>query len=135
MSLFGDIFGGGKEAEGAKEASRLQRKAYRDTAPYREAGKAAIERLQDVYITGEQPYTVSPGYDFRREEGLRGLDRFLAARGLGRSGRAVRGGARYLDELAAQEYEQGFNRLAALAGIGQTASGQGASALRGQATH
>ena len=132
MSLFGDVFGGGKEAEGAEEGARLARKSYKQLKPYRELGSGAATMLKDVYLTGEQPYTASPGYDFRRGEALRGMERMLASRGLSGSGRAIRGTARLLDDLATAEYDQGFNRLATLAGIGGTGQAQSQQAL-GQA--
>lgn len=132
MSLFGDIFGGGQEAKGAKKAERRAQQQYANLKPYRELGTEAVGMLKDVYLTGETPYTASPGYDFRRDEALRGMERMLASRGLSGSGRAVRGTARLLDDLATQEYDQGFNRLAALAGIGGTGQAQSGQAL-GQA--
>ncbi len=137
MGLFDDIFGGGKKDKGAKKAAelaerefQLAERQYQDLAPYRQIGRDAINRLTGTYITGETPYTASPGYDFRREEGLRGINRFMAARGLGGSGRAIRGASRYLDDLASQEYDQNFNRLAALAGTGQVGQQLSGNALR-----
>ena len=128
MGFFSDLFGGGED-EAAQEASKLQRRAYRDLAPWRQLGSEAIEQLRGTYLTGERPFTASPGYDFRRSEAERGLTNFLAARGLSGSGRAVRGGARLMDQLAAEEYDRGFNRLASLAGLGGSAIPAGQQAL------
>lgn len=133
MGLFGDIFGGGKESKSAKKAAQLQEQQVRSLAPWRQLGKEAVTDIRDIYLRGTKPFTESPGYEFRREEAQRGLDRFLAARGLSGSGRAVRGGARLLDELAAQEYDQGLNRLAMMAGLGGTGQQLSGQALGRQA--
>ena len=99
MGFFSDLFGGG-ESDAAKDAARLQKRAYADLAPWRELGTQAVGDLSSIYLTGEKPFTASPGYDFRRSEAERGLSNFLAARGLSGSGRAVRGAARLQDQLA-----------------------------------
>ena len=128
MGFFSDLFGGGEE-DAAKEASKLQQQQFAALAPWRRLGREAIEQIRGTYLTGEIPFETSPGYDFRRSEAERGLTNFLAARGLSGSGRAVRGGARLMDQLATQEYDRGFNRLASLAGLGGTAIPAGQQAL------
>lgn len=135
MGLYSDIFGGGKAAKGASEASDILAQQYADLRPYRQIGTEAITDLRDIYLRGTKPYTASPGYDFRRGEAERGLERFLAARGLSGSGRAIRGAARLADDLATQEYDQGFNRLAALAGIGGTGQQMSGQTLGQQAQY
>ncbi len=129
MGLFDDIFGGGSASKGAKRAAELAERQYQETAPYRQLGRESVDRLRDIYVTGEVPFTASPGYDFRRDEGMRGINRFMAARGLSGSGRAIRGASRFLDDLASQEYNQGFNRLASMAGIGQVGQQMAGQAL------
>ncbi len=139
MGLFGDIFGGGKESEGAERGEDLSRQAYedirKDTKPYRQLGRRAIRRLEDTYITGKRPFTASPGYDFRRQEGERAIDRMMASRGLYGSGARGRALTRYSDDLAAEEYERGFNRLAALAGMGGAQVGRSQPYLSQQAQY
>lgn len=66
----------------------------------------------------------SPDYQFRRGEGIRDIAQSYAARGSGRSGNALRALAQFNSGLASQEFDQRFNRLAALAGAGQQASAQ-----------
>ena len=133
MGFFSDIFGGGQESKAAEEASDLAARQYQELKPWRQLGKEAIGDIRDIYLRGTKPFTEAPGYEFRREEAQRGLDRFLAARGLHGSGRAVRGGARLLDELAAQEYDRGLNRLAMMAGMGGTGQQLSGQALGRQA--
>lgn len=108
-----------------------------DYAPYREAGVNALQRLvPDVnrYPTAAEVMS-SPGYQFGLSEGQRALDRQFA-RGGGRiSGAAMRAGTRYATNYATSGYnaewqrrQDRLNRLAAIAGIGQTATGGSAMA-------
>lgn len=69
-------------------------------------------------------FKATPGYQFRREEGEQGLERYAAARGMRLSGASLKSAARFNDGLAAQEYGNHYNRLAALSGTGQSAAGQ-----------
>jgi hypothetical protein len=69
----------------------------------------------------------SPGYQFRRQEGNRGLERSAAARGGAFSGNALRALAEFNSGLASQEFGNYFNQLASVAGIGQTATNQTAA--------
>lgn len=86
-------------------------------------------------------FEADPGYAFRQEEGMRGLERSAAARGGLFSGRAMKDTLRFGQGLAAQEYGSAFdrfnvgqankfNRLASIAGIGQTAANQTGAAAR-----
>jgi hypothetical protein len=70
-------------------------------------------------------FFASPDYTFRRDEGMRGLERSAAARGGAFSGNAIRGLTDFNSNLAAGEYGSYFNRLASIAGIGQSASNNG----------
>jgi hypothetical protein len=69
----------------------------------------------------------SPGYQFRRQEGTRGLERSAASRGGAFSGNALRALAEFNSGLASQEFGNYFNQLASIAGIGQTATNQTAA--------
>jgi hypothetical protein len=76
-------------------------------------------------------FFASPDYQFRLDEGLNAVQNSAAARGGLYSGNALRGINEYGQGLAAGEFGNWFNRQAALAGIGQTATsqaGQGAMA-------
>lgn len=96
-----------------------------DLAPWRAAGTQALGALQAG--TGAT-YRQSPSYAFRRAEGMRAVDAGMAARGLYNSSARDRAAARFADGLASQDYDQWWNRNAALAGIGQTATTQGIQA-------
>lgn len=69
-----------------------------------------------------QGFEASPGYEFMQQEGSRAIDRSAAARGGLNSGATMRAQQRYGQGLAAQEYGNYLNRLAAMSGTGQTAA-------------
>ena len=84
-----------------------------------------------------------PGYQFRMDEGMRGVESSAAARGGALGGRALKELTRYGQGYASNEYgnaynrfnndqTQRFNRLSSLAGTGQTATTQ--TAQMGQQT-
>jgi hypothetical protein len=72
-------------------------------------------------------FYTSPDYTFRRDEGNRGIEGSFAARGMGQSGNALRALTEFNSNLAAGEYGNYFNRLAGVAGVGQTATNQTAA--------
>lgn len=116
-------------AQTNREALDLQRNIYaqnrEDLAPWRDAGGNALARLMGQW--GEN-YQQSPSYNWRLSEGLRAVDAGMSARGLRNSTARDRAAGRFADGLASQDYEQWWNRGAALAGIGQSATGQGVAA-------
>ena len=124
-----------------------------DYAPYLAAGTGAVNRLgAGVGYGGEfgstRPFdfqydqNADPGTAFRMSEGIKALDRSAASRGGLLSGATLKGVQRYGQDLGSQEYNNAFNRyvtgfnantgernalynrLAGVAGTGQTATGQ-----------
>jgi hypothetical protein len=112
-----------------------------DMQPWREAGAGALKQMTEGTAVGgdfNRDFTLAdfaqdPGYQFRLDEGTRALERGAAARGGVLSGGALRGVTRYGQDYASGEYQnaynrfnndrtQRFNRLASLAGTGQTAT-------------
>jgi hypothetical protein len=111
-----------------------------DQAPYREAGRSALADIMAGINGGQfaQKFDANglakdPGYQFRLEQGIGNIDRSAAASGMSGSGAVLKALARFNSGLASDEYgaaynrftgEQAtkFNRLASLAGIGQTAT-------------
>jgi hypothetical protein len=90
--------------------------------PYYEAGVNALGKLTRGEVLPE------PGYAFRLGEGMKALERVQAARGNMLSGGALKAGQRYAQDLASQEYGNAYNRLANIAGLGQTATTQAGTA-------
>lgn len=101
---------------------RDQANQYLD--PYRQAGLADYNTLRQQVGTS---YQQSPGYQFARDEGIRAIDQGASARGLLGSGARLRELTRYGTGVANQDYNNWVSRLQGLAGVGQTATGQGAS--------
>lgn len=118
-----------------------------DFAPWRAAGGLALGALTKAYgLNGStnpgavgteqgQPDTgayggffTSPGYAFRRDEGLKAIDRGAAATGRLGSGATIKAEQRYGEGLAASEYDAYTSRLAQLAGLGQSATAGTAAA-------
>jgi hypothetical protein len=80
-----------------------------------------------------------PGYQFRMDEGIKAIDRSAAARGGLNSGRTLKALSRFGQDTASGEYQNAYNRfnndrnskynkLAGMAGVGQTANSQLAQA-------
>lgn len=114
------------QAESNAASLALQERMYNqnreDLAPYRQVGTSALNTLAGQV---NQPFTQTPGYQFAFDEGRRAIDSSASARGLLNSGARLRELTRYGTGMAEQGYGQYTNRLASLAGIGQTATGQG----------
>lgn len=129
----------GATQAGIDEQRRQYDQTRQDFTPWREAGQRALGSLeQDI---GRMPtpdeVMADPGYQFGMNQGMQAIDRRLAAIGGRRSGAAAKAGARFATDYASTQYGAAYqrrqdrlNRLAALAGIGQTATG--ASAAAGQ---
>jgi hypothetical protein len=114
------------QAAAADRALQLQREMYEKSLelgkPYYEAGVNALGKLTRGEVLPE------PGYAFRLGEGMKALERVQAARGNMLSGGALKAGQRYAQDLASQEYGNAYNRLANIAGLGQTATTQAGTA-------
>ena len=144
------IFGANKAADSqdkaAKKAAKLQKQALAQqlalTKPYVEAGTNAMAEYQKMapYENfGMKQFEADPGYNFRLSEGMKGLERSAAARGLLQSGSTLKGIQQYGQNLASSEYENAFSRYLTerearmdpyryLTGVGQAAAaGQAAN--------
>ena len=120
-----------------------------DMQPWRTAGVNALNYMTPGLAPGGEfnrnftmdDFQADPGYDFRQSEALRRWQNLQSARGGGMGGAtdpstaAGRSFSRYNQDLASQEYGNAFNRwtsqntgrynrLAGVAGTGQTAANQ-----------
>jgi hypothetical protein len=131
----------------------LQRQQYEESVqrqkPFLTAGTNALARMQagefaqpGAFSFGVKDFQADPGYAFRLSEGQKALERSAAARGGLISGGTLKAASRYSGDLASQEYQNaygraltgynanvarsdtGYNRLAGMAGIGQTTGQQ-----------
>ena len=110
------------QAGAADQATQLQREMFEKQLelqkPYQEAGVNALARMQKGVVSDY----MDPSYQFRLGEGMKALERNAAARGGLISGSALKAAQRYGQDYASQEFGNAYNRLAAMAGIGQTSS-------------
>lgn len=136
-----------EQAQSAQNATDAQLQMFNqnrtDQAPWREAGGTAVKQMS----TGTQPggqfdqtfdaskFQTDPGYQFRLAQGQRGVESSASARGGVLSGSALKGIAQYNQGFASNEYQNAYNRfnndqstrynrLASIAGLGQTSVGQ-----------
>lgn len=152
MSFFSGLFGGGgggSQAAGNASQALYQAmlganqalqgygqralgrydKNYFD--PYSKAGNQGIGMLVNALGLGgpggtaqaQQAFKVGPGYQFALNQGLQGVDRGAAARGLLGSGNAAMALNDYAQGIANQEYGNWLNRLTGLGDQGLRAAG------------
>ena len=133
------------QADAAKEANSTQLAMYNQTredqAPWRAAGQQALGQLSSGVQPGGEfnrnftlaDFNRDPGYQFRMDQGQSALERSAAARGGLMNGGTLKALSRYGQDYASNEYNNAynrfnndqsarFNRLATVAGIGQTAN-------------
>ena len=113
------------------EQARQYNQTREDYAPFRSAGVQALGQLQSDI--GRMPTSAEvmsdPGYQFGLTQGQQALDRKAAAAGGRVSGAALKAASQYATDYATNGYGAAYqrrqdrlNRLAALAGIGQTST-------------
>lgn len=152
MSIVGDIVGGFFQDRAAKRADNTMREATaaeiaenrrqydqtrEDYTPWRTTGANALQQLAGDINKPVTPEEVmqDPGYQFGLDQGQRAISQRVAAGGGRVSGAAIKAAGRFGTDYATSGYGAAYqrkqdrlNRLAALAGVGQTATGQTAQA-------
>lgn len=148
-ALVGSIIGSnaasqaaGAAADASNNASNTQSLMYnqqrRDQQPWRDAGIGALNEMHsqegDLNRSfGMSDFQADPGYQFRMDEANKAIERSAAARGGLNSGGTMKALTRYNSDYASNEFGKArdsfnndrtnrFNRLASVAGIGQTAT-------------
>lgn len=152
LGIGASLVGGAMQADAQGDAADAQREATDrsiaeqrrqfdltrgDFAPYRETGVNALRQLQtdiNAPVTAQDAMS-DPGYQFGMQQGQQALDRKFAAAGGRLSGASLKSAARFGTDYATTGYNAAYqrrqdrlNRLASLAGIGQTATGSSALA-------
>jgi hypothetical protein len=102
----------------ADQLALLERQRV-DQQPWLDAGKNALSKLASGIDLPSDP-----GYQFRLNQGTQGIQRAASARGGLYSGATLKALARFNQDTASQEYGNSWNRLASIAGLGQTATNQ-----------
>jgi hypothetical protein len=92
-------------------------------------GQNALADITDLSGAGGQAaeqasaglFQASPGYQYALSQGQKAVDNSAAARGLGTSGAEIKGATANAEGLASTDYNNFYNRLAGIAGTGETA--------------
>lgn len=136
-------------AQAAEQALEFQRERFEESkellSPFVSGGVPAFQRQQalsgalgpEAQREAFQQFEESPGVSFLREQGQRGIERQLSATGgLGGASR-LKAISEFNQGLALQDFQNQFNRLGALTGVGlgaaQALSGAGQQVGAGQA--
>jgi hypothetical protein len=148
------------QAQAAEADRKLKEEQYWDQVnrqePFRQAGLTTqAELLRRMGLGGDattpgygnllkdfsqEDFQADPGYAFRLQEGLKGLDRQAAARGGMISGAALKAATRYGQNMGSQEYQNAYNRYNQNRSTnynmltGQQAVGQNATAAQNAAS-
>lgn len=145
MSFIADIFGSRSAARGQERAAQAatdastaslaeQRRQYDqsrvDQQPWLATGTNALNSYasllgqngQAAQDNARAQFVGSPDYNFRQTEQARALTARNSALGIQDSGAAQKAAMQYSGNLAAGEFNNYANRLAGLAGVGQTAA-------------
>lgn len=132
----------GRYAADLANNQRLQTRE--DLSPFRTGGAGAFNALTSRLPQLTSPITMTqadleatPGYQFTRDQGLKSVQSAAAARGLGMSGAALKGAARFATGLADNTYQNRFaNELASRQNaysdlMGASSLGENAAAMTG----
>lgn len=153
LGAYGANKAAGQAASASDYSAQLQNQQFEETrsdqAPWRTAGGTAVNQLSAMTQPGGQlgpdskfSYSdlyADPSYQFRLDQGLQAVQRSAAARGSLVSGGTMKGINDYAGQSASQEYGAAYgrwnndqtniyNRLAGIAGLGQSANSSTASA-------
>lgn len=118
------------QQQAADAATAEQRRQFdltrQDQQPWLLAGQGALSKMQALNAGDFSGFTQSPDYVYARDQMQQGIERGAAARGSLYSGGTNVDLANALNGIANQNYGNFYNRLAGLAGAGQsTASNLG----------
>ena len=104
------------QAQASADATAAQQNALNQqialNKPFYDTGVNAMNNLagQAAYTPAAFNYQADPGYAFRFNEGMKGLNASAAARGGLISGNALKGATDYGQAAGSQEYQNAYNR-------------------------
>jgi hypothetical protein len=140
FSVGGNLLSGLMGSNAADKASKAQLAAGRESnalqkyifdtlqanqAPYQQAGVTALGQIQNL-LANPGSITSQPDYQFGLNQGIKARDQSAASNGMLYSGAQQKALTQYGNDYAGTKLDQSYNRLANIAGIGQTAN-QGVS--------
>lgn len=122
------VSGAADKANAAQKAALDQSRA--DLEPWRTTGSNALgvagnlsgANGVDAASGAMGDFFTSPGYQWRLDEGMRGVDAGAAAKGILRSGATLKAEQKYAQGLASSEFDNYYNRLFDLSKLGENAA-------------
>lgn len=115
---------GQMQADSSKYAADIAQKQFeqtrQDQMPWLEAGQKALGGLSDMLYGDPSKFVNDPSYQWRKQQGMDGIESSAAASGGLLSGAALKSLNGHNSSLASQEYSNAFNRLSGMAGTGQS---------------
>lgn len=129
------LYGANQQKQAAKGAANAQQRAAdaataeqqrqfdltrQDQQPWLQAGQQALTQMQGLNAGDFSSFKQSPDYAYARDQMQQGIERGAAARGSLYSGGTNIDLANALNGIANQNYGNYYNRLAGMAGQGQT---------------
>lgn len=120
------------QAEATDRASEVQKEMYdqtrQDLQPWTQAGGQATNSMMNLLGLGSgssaDALQQDPGYQFRLQSGLNGVQSGAAAQGNLLSGATQKALNNYAQDTASQEYGNAFNRLMGVSNLGENAAAQ-----------
>lgn len=133
--IAGGLAQSGAAGAGAAQAQKNLEQQRNDLAPFRATGGLANTASADLLgLNGQDAATAamgrfqkSPGYQFSFDQGLRAVDAGAAAKGMVRSGAALKAEQAFGTGLADQEFGNYYNRLFDMSRLGENAAAGGAA--------
>ena len=110
------------ERLGVEEQNRNYNQIRDDFQPYRDMGVQGVNAMMNP----NESFETSPGYEWRRNEGMRNMENRFSGGGGG--GNAMRALNDYGQGMASQEFGNWWNRQAGMAGMGMNATSNTATA-------
>lgn len=145
-SIIGGLFGkssadkaAAAQAKAANKALKLQREMWQtsrsDMMPWLDAGRTALTQYMSQLGLGDgatgptNAFKETPGYQWRVQEGEKGVMSNLSALGMKNSGKALKALESFRQGIASDEYDKWLGRVGGVAGQGQ----QSANSMAGYA--
>lgn len=119
-------------AEDRALQEKLWNQQQENFAPWMAAGQRGLAGYENL-LQNPDSVTQNPGYQFRLDQGMKGVENSASARGMSLSGNTLKGLTEYGQNYATGEYQNALNRYGTLAnyGSGAVAGQSGASNMYG----
>lgn len=145
LGLAGSAFAANRQSSAAKKGAQAaergtdaaiaeQRRQYdqtrTDQMPWLQAGTGALGQLGALNSGDFSSFQSSPDFKYAMDSSLGSLDRYAASRGAYNAGGTDADRMKLASGLASQNYNNYYNRIAGIAGVGQnTAQGLGSMGM------